>query len=70
MENNSNTFGIISIVMAFASFFICALPLGAAAVALGAVGLSKNENKAYSICGIVLGALACILGGAFILSSF
>lgn len=66
----SGIFGISAFLLSFIPFLgLLGLPLAITAIVLGAIGLSKGGNKkGWGITGIVLGALALLIG--IILISF
>lgn len=57
MESKT-TYGVLSIVCGALSWFILGIILAPAGLVLGIIGISKDSNKAPSVVGLVISAIA------------
>ena len=59
-KDNSNTLGIISIVLGIIGIFFWGLLFGTIGLVCGIIGRGKDENKSISTIGIILSVIAIL----------
>jgi len=57
----SNTFGIISLVLAILAIFIAPIILSILAIIFGIIGLSQDQDKTLATIGLIIGIVILIL---------
>ncbi len=57
----SNTFGIISLVLAILAIFIAPIILSILAIIFGIIGLSQDRDKTLATIGLIIGIVILIL---------
>jgi hypothetical protein len=57
----SNTFGIISIILAILAIFFAPLILAILAIIFGLIGLSQDRDKTLATIGLIIGIVIIIL---------